>query len=108
MRNLCTFVGRQAGRAVDRDAVDDVPTQIVREGWQEAACFTDVTKSAATLHCPGMGALIAAIEAGGIDIVYTDAMDRLSRSQVDIPMVFDRLRFRDVALATRKEGRIRG
>ena len=82
--------------------------EIVREGWQEAARFTDVTKSAATLHRPGMGALITAIEAGGIDIVYTDAMDRLSRNQVDIAMLFDRLRFRDVVLATRKEGRIRG
>ncbi len=82
--------------------------EIVREGWQEVACFTDVTKSAATLHRPGMGALLAAIEAGSIDIVYTDAMDRLSRSQADIAMLFECLRFRDIVLTTRKEGRVRG
>lgn len=100
--------------STDKQDVLSIETQlmmcrrvIVREGWQEAACFTDVTKSAATLHRPGMGALLAAIESGGIDIVYTDAIDRLSRSQVDIAMLFERLRFHDIVLATRREGRIR-
>lgn len=79
---------------------------IVREGWQEVACFTDAAKSAATLHRPGMGGLLAALEVGGIDIVYADAMDRLSRSQADIAMLFERLRFRGIILATRKEGRV--
>jgi len=31
-----------------------------------------------------MSALLATVSAGGVDIVYADAMDRLSRSQAEI------------------------
>ncbi|SDG20822.1 Site-specific DNA recombinase, partial [Sphingomonas carotinifaciens] len=78
--------------------------EIERQGWSEVACFTDAAESAATLHRPGMQALLATIQAGYIDIVYADAMDRLSRSQADIASLFERLRFRGIILATRKEG----
>ena len=56
------------------------------------------------MHRPGMKALLAAVAAGRVDIVYADAMDRLSRSQADIATLFDLLRFRGILLATRKEG----
>ncbi len=78
--------------------------EIERQGWREVACFTDAAESAATLHRPGMQALLTAIQAGDIDIVFADAMDRLSRSQADIASLFERLRFRGIILATRKEG----
>jgi len=99
--------------STDKQDVQSIETQlmmcrreIVREGWQEVACFTEAAESAATIHRPGMKALLAAVAAGGIDIVYADAMDRLSRSQADIAMLFERLRFRGIILATRKEGRV--
>ncbi|PTW47930.1 DNA invertase Pin-like site-specific DNA recombinase [Sphingomonas faeni] len=78
--------------------------EVIRQGWQEVLCFTDAAESAATMHRPGMKALLAAVAAGGVDIVYADAMDRLSCSQADIATLFDRLRFRGIVLATRKEG----
>ncbi len=78
--------------------------EVMREGWQEVLCFTDAAESAATMHRPGMKALLAAVAAGRVDIVYADAMDRLSRSQADIATLFDLLRFRGILLATRKEG----
>jgi site-specific DNA recombinase len=97
--------------STDKQDVQSIETQlmmcrreIMREGWQEVLCFTDAAESAATMHRPGMKALLAAVAAGGIDIVYADAMDRLSRSQADIATLFDRLRFRGIILATRKEG----
>ncbi len=80
--------------------------EIARKDGDEVACFTDAAESAATLHRPGMQALLAAVAAGGIDIVYADAMDRLSRSQADIAMLFERVRFRSIVLATRKEGQV--
>ena len=99
--------------STDKQDVQSIETQlmmcrreIVREGWQEVACFTEAAESAATIHRPGMKALLTAVAAGGIDIVYADAMDRLSRSQADIAMLFERLRFRGIILATRKEGRV--
>ncbi|KQM67985.1 hypothetical protein ASE75_03710 [Sphingomonas sp. Leaf17] len=99
--------------STDKQDMQSIETQlmmcrreIVREGWHEVACFTEAAESAATIHRPGMKALLAAVEAGGIEIVYADAMDRLSRSQADIAMLFERLRFRGIILATRKEGRV--
>ncbi len=99
--------------STDKQDVQSIETQlmmcrqeIAHKGWHEVACFTDAAESAATLHRPGMKTLLAAVAAGGIDIVYADAMDRLSRSQADIAMLFERLRFRGIVLATRKEGQV--
>jgi site-specific DNA recombinase len=78
--------------------------EVMRQGWQEVRCFTDAAESAATMHRPGMKALLAAVAAGRVDIVYADAMDRLSRSQADIATMFNLLKFRGILLATRKEG----
>jgi site-specific DNA recombinase len=78
--------------------------EVMRQGWQEVRCFTDAAESAATMHRPGMKALLAAVAAGRVDIVYADAMDRLSRSQADIATLFNLLKFRGILLATRKEG----
>jgi site-specific DNA recombinase len=80
--------------------------EIAREGWDEVVVFTDAAESAATMHRPGMKALLAAVATGNIEVVYADALDRLSRSQADIAMLFERLRFRGIVLATRKEGRV--
>ncbi len=97
--------------STDKQDVQSIETQLMmcrrevtREGWQEVLCFTDAAESAATMHRPGMKALLAAVAAGSVDIVYADAMDRLSRSQADIATLFDSLRFRGILLATRKEG----
>ncbi|BCA61202.1 hypothetical protein HMP09_0436 [Sphingomonas sp. HMP9] len=97
--------------STDKQDVQSIETQlmmcrreVMRQGWQEVLCFTDAAESAATMHRPGMKALLAAVAAGVVDIVYADAMDQLSRSQADIATLFDRLRFRGILLATRKEG----
>ena len=80
--------------------------ELARHGWNEAGCFTDDAVSGATVHRPGYQELLAAVSRGGIDVVYADAMDRLSRSQADIAMLHERLRFRGVLLVTRKEGTV--
>lgn len=66
--------------------------EIVREGSHEVACFTDAANGRDSAS-PWYGRAPGTIEDGGIDIVYADAMDRLSRSQADIAMLFERLRF---------------
>jgi DNA invertase Pin-like site-specific DNA recombinase len=78
--------------------------EMERKGWTEVACFTDAAESGSTFYRPGMQALLAAIGQGGIDIVYADAMDRISRGQADIASLYERLKFRGILLATRKEG----
>ncbi|WP_258191540.1 recombinase family protein [Sphingomonas sp. PP-CE-3G-477] len=81
-------------------------SESARKGWQEVNCFTEPAESAATLHRPGMRALLAAVDVGGIDVVFADAMDRISRSQAGIATLYERLRFRGIILATRKEGEV--
>jgi site-specific DNA recombinase len=75
-----------------------------RQGWDEVGCFTDEAVSGATSHRPGFQALIAAVDRGHVDIVFADAMDRLSRSQADIAALYERLTFRGILLQTRREG----
>ncbi|WP_353443013.1 recombinase family protein [Sphingomonas faeni] len=58
--------------------------------------MTDAAESAATMHRPGMKALLAVVAAGGVDIFYADAIDRLSRSRADIATLFDYLEFRGI------------
>jgi len=78
--------------------------EIAKQGWTETLCFTDQAQSAATLHRPGIQALIAAAKSGQVDIIYADAMDRLSRSQADIATLFEQLRFLGIQIVTRTEG----
>jgi site-specific DNA recombinase len=78
--------------------------ELARLGWTEVACLTDGGESGATMHRPGMQALLAAVGGGGIIVVHGDAMDRISRGQADIAGLYERLRFRGIILATRKEG----
>ncbi|WP_425505624.1 recombinase family protein [Sphingomonas chungangi] len=78
--------------------------EIVRRGWTEIGVFSDDAESAATAHRPGYQSLLRAIENGGVDIVCADAMDRVSRSQADIAVLYERLKFRGIQLWTLKEG----
>jgi site-specific DNA recombinase len=80
--------------------------EIERRGWTEAGVFTDDAESATTAHRQGYQAMLRAVGTGGVDIVYADAMDRISRSQADIAALYERLRFRGIGLWTRKEGEV--
>ncbi|MFW2830993.1 recombinase family protein [Sphingomonas sp. ID0503] len=81
-------------------------SELARRGWVEVGTYTDAAKSGATMHREGLQAMLAAVSRGGVDLIFADAMDRLSRSQADIAMLYERLRFRNVLLVTRKEGEV--
>ena len=55
---------------------------------------------------PGMKALLASVERGEVDLVLGDELDRLSRSQSQTPMIFERCLFLGVRLHTIAEGEI--
>lgn len=84
--------------------LDHCRREIAKQGWTETLTFTDAAQSAATMHRPQMQALLAACQRREVDIVYADALDRLSRSQGDIATFYERLKFRGIQLVTRKEG----
>lgn len=80
--------------------------EIERQGWTEVGVFTDDAKSAATLHRPGMQAMLAALDRCVADVMMADAMDRIARGQSGISIVFDRLKFRGQCIVTLKEGEL--
>jgi site-specific DNA recombinase len=73
------------------DAAESVPTQLergtghaTRRGWQVVAAFKDDGYSAfKEITRDGFGELIAAIEAGRIDVVIVRDIDRLTRNLTD-------------------------
>lgn len=80
--------------------------ELARHGWTEVGCYTDGAESGATAHRPGYQAILRAVGQGGVDIVYADALDRISRGQADIAALYEKLRFKDIGLWTRREGEI--
>src|SRR5215467_2651658 len=73
------------------DAAESVPTQVERgtghaqrRGWAVAATFRDDGYSAfKEITRDGFAALIAAIEAGQVDVVIVRDIDRLTRNLAD-------------------------
>ena len=80
--------------------------ELAQRKWTEVDCYTDGAQSGATIHRAGLQALLAAVGTGGVDVVFADAMDRVSRSQADIASLYERLKFRGILLVTRKEGEV--
>lgn len=80
---------------------------IAKQGWTEVAAYADEAITGAVIALrPGMKALLAAVERGEVDLVLADELDRLSRSQSQTPMIYERLLFLGVRLYTIAEGDI--
>ncbi len=80
--------------------------RIAREGWSEAQTFSDRGMSGASMLRPGLQNLLEAADAGRIDVVVAEALDRLSRDQADVATIFKRLTFAGVQIVTLAEGAI--
>ena len=78
----------------------------IREGWQVVDVFSDRAVSGASMLRPGLQALLNAAQERRIDLVVTEALDRLSRDQADIASIFKRLSFAGVRIVTLSEGEI--
>lgn len=76
-------------------------------GLTVTATFADRAISGASLVTrPELLALLAAAARGEIDVIVSEALDRLSRDQEDIAHIFKRLRYRGVTLLTIAEGEV--
>lgn len=77
------------------------------QGWTVVADYADEGISGAKLsRRPGMQALLAHAEAGGVDIVTAVDLSRISRSLAHTAGIFDRLHFRGIRIHTRADGLI--
>ena len=78
-----------------------------REGWTVAATYRDAAISGASVTLrPGVQALLADARTGAFDVVLSEALDRVSRDQADVAVLFKHLRFAGVTIVTLAEGEI--
>ena len=80
---------------------------IVRQGWTEVGAYADEAITGAVIALrPGVKALLASVERGEVNFVLADELDRLSRSQSQTAIIFERCQFLGVRLHTIAEGEI--
>ena len=80
--------------------------QIERDGHELVTVYKDRAMSGATLIRPGIQSLMQDAGHGAFDLIYAEALDRISRDQEDVAGVFKRLRFAEVRILTLAEGEI--
>ncbi len=95
----------QSASSID-DQVGVCREQIERDGHELVKVHKDRAMSGASLMRPGIQALMQDAAGGAFDLVYAEALDRISRDQEDVAGVFKRLRFADVKIMTLAEGEI--
>jgi DNA invertase Pin-like site-specific DNA recombinase len=61
---------------------------------------------ASTLNRPGLLRLIADAQGRRFDVIITESLDRLSRSQADIALLFEKLQFLGVRIETLADGAV--
>jgi DNA invertase Pin-like site-specific DNA recombinase len=78
-----------------------------REAWQVADTYHDAAVSGASVILrPGVQALLQDAQRGLFNVVLAEALDRVSRDQADVAMLFKHLRFAGVRIVTLSEGEI--
>ena len=87
------------------DQLAALRAHIARRGWTEVSAYSDEGISGSALATrPGVQALMRAAAAGGVDLVLTEALDRLSRGQADVARLFELLTWQGVRLETLSGG----
>jgi DNA invertase Pin-like site-specific DNA recombinase len=77
-----------------------------QHGWHVTKFYSDAAISGANRTRPGFLEMIRDAEAGEIDVVVAESLDRLGRKLADIADVFDRLHFRSVHIHTVQQGEV--
>jgi site-specific DNA recombinase len=77
-----------------------------RDGHELVQVYSDRAISGATLMRPGIQSLMQDASRGAFDLVYAEALDRISRDQEDAAGFFKRMRFAGTMIVTLAEGEI--
>ena len=78
-----------------------------REGWTIAATYKDSAISGdSVILRPGIQGLIEDARRGLFEVVVAEALDRVSRDQADVAILYKHLRFAGVPVVTLAEGEI--
>lgn len=95
----------QDARSVD-DQLRDCRARADREGWIVVDTFADYAISGAVRDRPALNAMLDRVARGEVDIVLSEALDRISRDQEDIAGIYKRIRFAGARIFTLSEGEI--
>jgi len=77
-----------------------------RDGHELVKVYSDRAVSGATLIRPGIQLLMQEASRGDFDLVYAEALDRISRDQEDAAGFFKRMAFAQISILTLAEGEI--
>jgi len=78
-----------------------------REGWRVAETYQDAAISGATVTLrPGVLALLKDAQAGRFEVLMAEALDRISRDQADVAILYKHMQFSGVRIVTYAEGEI--
>lgn len=93
----------------DARSIDDQVALARKLAEARSIAVVEVYKDAAisgasTINRPGITKLLADAAARRFDLVITESLDRLSRSQADIAALYERLTFLDVRIETLADG----
>ena len=80
--------------------------RFTRDGHELIKVYSDRAVSGATLIRPGIQLLLEEASHGSFDLVYAEALDRISRDQEDAAAFFKRMTFAAVRIVTVAEGEI--
>lgn len=75
-----------------------------KQGIEIVEEYSDRAISGASLMRSGMQKMLRDSQTGRFDLVISEAMDRLSRSQADIALIYERCQFQRVMIETLSEG----
>ena len=95
----------QSASSID-DQVRLCRERVERDGHDLVQVYSDRAVSGASLMRPGIQALLQDAARGKFDLVYAEALDRISRDQEDVAGFFKRMRFGGVTIITLAEGEI--
>ena len=77
-----------------------------RHGWEVIAVFQDAAISGASSFRTGYEDLLAQARSRKFDVVVAESLDRLSRDQTDVALLYKTLKFADVQIWTLSEGQV--
>ncbi len=78
---------------------------VSRQGYTTVATFEDRACSGATMFGrPGLAKMMRAAEEHAFDVVIVEALDRISRSQADLPQIYRDLTFHGIDLIGVNDG----
>jgi DNA invertase Pin-like site-specific DNA recombinase len=95
----------QSASSID-DQIRLCRERLQRDGHELVKVYSDRAVSGATLIRPGIQLLMQDASRDGFDLVYAEALDRISRDQEDAAGFFKRTAFAKVTIVTLAEGEI--